>query len=161
MYPAAAPAPNNGKRRGHHAGRLSAVLLISGFSIVLTLFSLKLLLVPMGWLGLDLSGDFVSDVDPGSAAAIAGVRAGDRLAPDTPFFVRQTIAFSNHFGRADYSFDVVRNGGLQHITAIATKPEPGSDQLDMLPFRSSLPQSSSSSFARSSQRSCFSPTPIA
>src|ERR1700722_9499784 len=125
MYPAAAPAPNNGKRRGHYAGRLSAVLLISGFSIVLTLFSLKLLLVPMGWLGLDLRGDFVSDVAPGSAAAIAGVRAGDRLAPDTPFFVRQTIAFSNHFGRADYSFDVVRNGRLKHITAIATKPEPG------------------------------------
>ncbi len=57
-------------------------------------------------------------------AAAAGVRIGDRLAPNTPFFVRQTLAFSNHFGRADYSFDAVRNGHLKHISAVATKPEP-------------------------------------
>ena len=54
---------------------------------------------------------------PGTAAAAAGVRIGDRLAPNTPFFVRQTLAFSNHFGRAEYSFDVVRNGRLKHISA--------------------------------------------
>ena len=47
----------------------------------------------------------------------------DSLA-DTPFFARQSIAFSNHFGRAEYSFDVVRNGRLKHIDAIATNPEP-------------------------------------
>ncbi len=124
MYPAAAPEPGDRRRRGHVAWRLFAVLLISGFSIVLTLASLKLLFVPMGYLGLDLSGDVVDGVDPGTAAAVAGVRVGDRLAPDTPFFVRQTIAFSNHFGRAGYSFDVVRDGRLKRITAIATKPEP-------------------------------------
>jgi DNA-binding SARP family transcriptional activator len=124
MNPALAAAPNDRKRRGLDAGRLFAVLLISGFSIGLTLFSLKLLFVPMGYLGLDLSGDVVSDVDPNTAAAVAGVRAGDRLAPGTPFFVRQTLAYSNHFGRAAYSFDVLRNGRLKHITAIAAKPEP-------------------------------------
>ena len=124
MNPAVAPPPGDRKRRGQPAARLFAVLFISGFSIVLTLSSLKLLFVPMGWLGLDLIGDTVYDIDPGTAAVTAGVRIGDRLAPDTPFFARQAIAFSNHFGRAEYSFDVVRNGRLKHIDAIAAKPEP-------------------------------------
>lgn len=124
MNPVVAPPPGDRKRRGRPAARLFAVLFISGFSIVLTLSSLKLLFVPMGWLGLDLIGDTVYDIDPGTAAVTAGVRIGDRLAPDTPFFARQAIAFSNHFGRAEYSFDVVRNGRLKHIDAIAAKPEP-------------------------------------
>ncbi|HEY6486871.1 MAG TPA: BTAD domain-containing putative transcriptional regulator [Candidatus Cybelea sp.] len=124
MDPATARAPGTRNRRGNNAGRLFVVLLISGFSILLTLASIKLLFVPMGWLGLDLDRDVVVDVDPQSAAAAAGLRPGDQLAPGTPFFLRQRIAFSNHFGRADYSFDVVRGGRLKHITAVATKPEP-------------------------------------
>ncbi len=161
MYTALAPASGDRRRRGRDAGRLTIVLLISGFSVALTLASLKLLFVPMGWLGLDLNGDFVDYVAPGTAAAIAGVQVGDRLAPNTPFFVRQSVAFSNHFGRAEYSFDVVRNGHLRHIAAVATTPEPDLGPVGYAAFPIFRPQSSSSSFARSSQRSCFSPTPIA
>ena len=52
MNPAVAPA--TGGPEGPRARRCAPlpVLLISGFSIVLTLSSLKLLFVPMGWLGV-------------------------------------------------------------------------------------------------------------
>jgi hypothetical protein len=101
--------------------RLFVVLLLAGFSVSLSLWSLEILWRPVAGTGLRVSWDEVDSVDPGSPADRAGVRAGDTFASDTPFFVRTLLANSDHFRSTVYSFNVIRNGQLKRVT-IATTP---------------------------------------
>jgi DNA-binding SARP family transcriptional activator len=113
-----ATGPIEREARGRTIARLFAAFALTAFSLALGLSTLLFIWVPTGELGVELNGDVIDFVAPGSAAAKAGLRVGDRLDPKTPFFVREKIGNSIHFGRAVYSFDTIRQGRVGHVTAV-------------------------------------------
>ncbi|MGB6601685.1 MAG: hypothetical protein WBE77_11440, partial [Candidatus Cybelea sp.] len=102
--------------RARNVSRFFVVLLLAAFSVVLVLSTLTFLWVPTSAVGLSFNGDVIDGVDGGSPADRAGLRVGDRFAQDTPFFVRQRIGRGLTFRPAVYSFDVIRQGRLRHVT---------------------------------------------
>jgi hypothetical protein len=101
--------------RGRKTVRLFAVLSLAGIVTVVVLSTLILIWLPTDGAPFSLDNGRIDEVDTESRAARAGLRVGDVLAPNTPFFVREGLGNWLYFRPVQFSFDVIRNGQLKHI----------------------------------------------